>query len=218
MSVFIYSEIFCLLSILVQCPFLEVLVEAGSPPLPSKQGSSINKKAAPHWTIMAKNKLLSQDLSSCFHSFNANYVMRCFGVCTWLYAGVSVYVSISKSTCVLFYVLYLVSEYWLCLGASVCFTPQSQHHSASLSGTLVESVWLCVPVCCLLSIYCVSHWVLHQTAFGSAKVTQSSVSKIVSRQIHANIPPIHKATQTHTNTTIFTQTEAQQTKTKQISH
>lgn len=61
--------------ILVQFPFLEVLVEAISPPLSSQQGSSINKKAAPCCTIMAKNKLPSLRLPSCFHSFNTNYLV-----------------------------------------------------------------------------------------------------------------------------------------------
>lgn len=42
---------------------------------------------------------------------------------------------------------------------------------------------LCVSVCCLLSVYGVSH----QTALGSAKVVESSFSQIVSRQAHTNL-------------------------------
>ncbi len=83
-----------------------------------------------------------------------------------------------------------------------CLCPLS--HS-SVRTSLCLTVWhgvrqsacLCVPACCLLSVYCVSHWVSHQTAVGSAKVTKSSVGKIVSRQTHANLLPIRIATHTH---------------------
>lgn len=57
-------SVFCLLIylllsvyILVLCPFLEVQMEAVPPPLPSQQGSNINKRTAHSCTLMAKNKL-----------------------------------------------------------------------------------------------------------------------------------------------------------------
>lgn len=141
---FIFSEIFCFLSILVQCPFLEVLAEAGTPPLPSQQGSSINKKAAPHCTIMAKNKLLG--LSSCFHSFNTIYLMTCL----------CVYMTVCRCVCLCCLSLLLhictcvVHVFFMCFISSVgiasvlCLTSQSKHHSASLSATLRDRVLGCV--------------------------------------------------------------------------
>lgn len=70
---FIFLYIFSSVSTLVQCPFLEGLVEAIPSPLPSQQGSSINKRTAPHCTIMGKNKL-RQDFPS-FSSFNTHCLM-----------------------------------------------------------------------------------------------------------------------------------------------
>lgn len=73
---FIFLYIFCSLCLYwFSVLFLEVLVEAITPTLPSQQRSSINKRTAPHCTIMGKNKLPSLDLPSCSHSFNTNYLM-----------------------------------------------------------------------------------------------------------------------------------------------
>lgn len=85
-SVFhLFRDLLLSVSILVRCPFLEVLVEAISPPLPSQQGSSINKRAAPRCTIMAKNKLPNPGLPSCSHFFNTNYlVLLCACMLMWL--------------------------------------------------------------------------------------------------------------------------------------
>ena len=83
--------------------------------------------------------------------------------------------------------------------ASVCFTVWLM---------LRQSPGLCVPVCCLLSVYHVSLWVSHQTALGRhlAKVTKSSAGELVSRQAHTNLLSIRKLSHTHTHTHAHTRT------------
>lgn len=65
-----------------------------------------------------------------------------------------------------------------------------------------QSACLCVSVCCLLSVY----WVSHQTALGSAKVVESSFSEIVSRQAHTNLLSVCIVTHTHTPMDIYVHT------------
>lgn len=106
-------------SLLVQCPFLEVLVGANPPPLSSQQGSCINKRTAPRCTIMAKNELPSVGLPMCCQPPHIicvyGYAVVCVPDCEQVsnHAMVPVLpvsvISLPLSTCVFFLMCFILS-------------------------------------------------------------------------------------------------------------
>lgn len=189
--------------ILLRCPFPEVLVEAILPLLFSQ--SSINKRTVPHCTIISRSKSPSLGLTSCFQSFK--HQLSHVGMCTNDYAALCVLnhdeVCLKYAYVSMLPVLVLLVLQTICYSTSnhiytcVLFCQGTQPLFGSPFGSpcplfdssvraslrlserhnVRQRAGLCAAVCCLLSIYCVSLWVSHQTDFGLAKVTKSSVSK-----------------------------------------
>ena len=104
-------------------------------------------------------------------------------------------VCLPVSTCLVF--LYIVRDYCLCKGVPVLrLAPQSEQPSASES----DRVLVCVPACCILSIYRVSPSVESDSPWVGKRSQRVQLFRLCLDRLTQTNFPFSKLSHTHTHT------------------